>query len=106
MGLTTKKLQRLKDQGFPNLYTDNVDRWKGLLETAVSFLDRGLAVAERIRPDDLSESLHQILEVDEVFKKYTNEERLTQQYWAKDFADYIVDQVYGKEIVGRRKGAK
>ena len=101
MGLTTKRLQRLKDQGFPKLYTDFEQRWKNLLATAVSFLDKGLAKLERIRPDDVSEALHQILEVDEQFKKYVDEERLPQQYWAKDFADYIVDQVYGKEIVKR-----
>lgn len=101
MGLTTKKLQRLKDQGFPNFYTKFSGRWKKLLETAVEFLDSGLAKTERIRPDDVSEALHQILEVDEEFKKYTDEEHLPQQYWAKDFADYIVDQVYGKEIVKR-----
>jgi hypothetical protein len=101
VGLTTKKLQRLNDQNFPKLYEDNAGRWKTLLDTAVAFLDQGLAANERIRPDDLAESLHQILEVDEQFKKYVDEERLTQQYWAKDFADYIVDRIYGKEIVKR-----
>lgn len=101
MGLTTKKLQRLKDQGFPKLYTDHEKTWRALLGTAVSFLDNGLAKSERIRQDDVSEALHQILEVDEQFKKYVDEERLTQQYWARDFADYVVDQVYGKEIVKR-----
>ncbi len=101
MGLTTKKLQRLKDQEFPKLFKGHEQHWKSLLGTAVDFLDKGLAKAERIRPDDLSEALHQILEVDEEFKKYVDEHRLPQLYWAKDFADYIVDQVYGKEIVKR-----
>lgn len=101
MGLTTKKIQRLTDQAFPKLYTDFQARWKGLLETAVSFLNNGLAKSERIRPDDISDALHQILEVDEQFKKYTDNAGLHQQYWAKDFADYIVDQVYGKEIIKR-----
>jgi hypothetical protein len=94
-------MQRLNDQEFPTLFKDNSQHWKDLLATAVDFLDNGLAKTERIRPDDLSEALHQILEVDETFKGYVDENRLPQQYWAKDFADYIVDQVYGKEIVKR-----
>jgi len=101
MGLTTRKLQRLKDQGFPKLFSDHDAAWRSLLETAVAFLNEGLPKGERIRPDDVSEALHQILEVDETFKKYVDEGRLIQQYWAKDFADYIVDQVFGKEIVKR-----
>lgn len=103
MGLTTMKMQRLKDQGFPKLYVDHEAAWKVLLATAVEFLNKGLTKSERIRADDISEALRQILQVDEQFKKYVDEERLPQKYWSEDFAAYIVDQVYGKEIVKREQ---
>lgn len=104
MGLTVKKLQRLKNKGFPELYDNHAAEWEALLNNAVEFLDNALPEGERILPDDIQRTMSEMVTVHPHFKTFVEENSITQQYFSADFADYIIDRKYGGEIVQRGQG--
>lgn len=101
MGLTVRRKKRLDSKSFPDLYQKHKAQWDGMLKNAVEYLDKQLSPKEPIRPDDLQEALAEIIAGNETFVAYLDEKGISQQFWATDFCDYIVEQQFGGKPIPR-----
>jgi hypothetical protein len=101
MGLTVRKLQRLTNKGFPGLYESHQDEWNSLLNNATQFLDRTLPNDARILPDDVQRALSEVVSVNPRFRRFADQNNLTQLYWADDFTDYVIDRRYAGQAIAR-----
>jgi len=94
MSLDLKKLHKLRDKGFVNLYTDQRTRWVEMVNKAKDYAMTIVAGGERIRPGDVAGIIQHAISVDPFFEAHVKGRHLTQNYWVSHFADYILDQAY------------
>ncbi len=101
MGLTVLKTQRLSAKEFPKLWTDHRAIWTEMVANAVIFLDGTLPAHEQILADDLAGIIDEMIAVNPLFRTHTENGRLTQKYWSRDFADFIVAQIHAGPVIPR-----
>lgn len=95
------KTQRLDAKDFPNLWRDHRAIWTEMIANGVQFLDGTLPEHERIFADDLAGLIDEMIAVNPLFTAHTEGQRLTQKYWSRDFADYIVAQIHAGPVIPR-----
>lgn len=107
MALTLVKSQRLRDRGFDAFFKEHREIFKTMLDNAKRFLDETFADHEIIRQEDLAKAIADHVETEPNFKKYVDQNKYREQHWAKDFADYVVEQIANPEYTKRaQKGHK
>jgi hypothetical protein len=95
MALTALKVKDLADKGFVGLFDDHRDLWRTKAKEAYDYAKKYILPAgEPVRPDDVLPLLVPALEVNDTFRGFLEEERLTQLYWRSNFAEYILDRFW------------
>jgi hypothetical protein len=98
MGLTLYWEQRLDGVGFVDFLDENRDAWLTASRDALQYTRERFPNDSTIRRDDVAQFLVPVIEVDEIFKNHLDTNKLTQKYWAKHFADLVIDRVWDEII--------
>ncbi|HVS89145.1 MAG TPA: hypothetical protein VHF01_13120 [Candidatus Acidoferrum sp.] len=94
MSLTLEKLHRLRAKGFHTLYQEHDAKWDEMVENAKEYAKTFIGEAERVRPGDVADVLHNAIKVDPDFENHVKTKGLQQKYWVAFFADYVLEQSY------------
>ena len=94
MSLDTYKLHRLLGKGFDKLYTEHAQKWNKMVEKAVESVRACVAQGEAIKAGDVVAAVEHGIKISKEFDNHLTAKKLTQQYWVKWFAEYIVEQIY------------
>lgn len=94
MSLDTYKLHRLTGKGFEKLYSEQKDKWNKMVEKAVDSVKASVAEGEAIKAGDVVAALEHGVKISKEFENHLVSKKLTQLYWARWFAEYVVEQVY------------
>lgn len=96
MILTLETLRVLRSKGFVQLYTGREEKWREMVENATTYAKTFLTEGDRdrLRPSDIAEVLQNALKFDPHFEKHLTNRKIKEKHWVKDFADYIMDQIY------------
>lgn len=94
MSLTLYWEQRLRDAELIRFFDDNRTAWQTAARAAMQYTRSRFPPKAPIRRDDVAQFLINVIEVDENFKNHLASNRLTQKYWAKHFADLIIDRTW------------
>jgi hypothetical protein len=98
MALTEKVRKRLEGKKFDKLFMDNEKTWRELCRDARNIIKPLIAGGEPT-VDDIRSILLPLIELHEHYTKFMGENpRLTQQFWAKDFTDYVLHRVYQPKL--------
>lgn len=102
MSLDTEKVHRLKEKGFDKLYKDRAAKWKQLVTNTVEYFRNILknqGSTDTILIGDIVTIVHNIIKVDPDFEKFVEKKRLRQKYWAKDFSEYVLEQIFPQQEI-------
>src|SRR5271155_3180853 len=94
MTLDTYKLHKLSAKGFDKLYQDHKPKWDKMVLKAAEGVKACVADNENVRAGDVIATVEHGIRVSKEFDHHLSEKKLTQQYWATRFAEYIVEQNY------------
>lgn len=96
MSLTLETLRALRSKGFGDLYTRRQQKWREMVENATTYAKTFLADGDpdKLRPSDIAEVLQNALKFDPDFENHLVSRKIKEKHWVKDFADYIMDQIY------------
>lgn len=96
MSLTLYWDQRLKDAKLIRFFDNNRAAWLTAAREAMQYTRSRFPQGAPIRRDDVAQFLVNVIEVDENFKNHLASNKLTQKYWAKHFADLIIDRTWNE----------
>lgn len=94
MTLDTYKLHKLAAKEFDKLYNDHAEKWNKMVAKAAESVRACVADNETIRAGDVIATVEHGIRVSKEFDHHLVMKKLTQQYWATRFAEYIVEQNY------------
>jgi hypothetical protein len=95
MALTAAKVRDLEDKGFLDLYREHRELWDTKAREAYTYAKTLVApTGERVRPDDALPLLVPGLVLVKEFRRFLDDNRLTQKYWRDYFAEFILDRVW------------
>lgn len=106
MSLDTYKLHKLLGKGFDKLYVDQKTKWNRMAEKAVESVRASVAEGEAIKAGDVVAAVEHGIKISKEFEKHLDSKKLTQQYWVKWFAEYIVEQIYPHAEIKEMKVAE
>jgi hypothetical protein len=96
MGLTLYVEQKLIDADLTTFFDENRVTWLAAAREAIQYVRTSFPTDVTIRRDDVAQFLIHVIEVDENFKNHLDSNRLTQKYWAKHFADLVIDRTWNE----------
>lgn len=96
MGLTLYWEQKLIEAGLDTFFDDNKEKWLAAAKESIQYVRTSFPEDSAIRRDDVAQVMVHVIEVDEDFKNHLASNRLTQKYWAKHFADLVVDRTWNE----------
>jgi hypothetical protein len=94
MSLTLYWEQKLSEAELVRFFDDNRAAWLVAAREAYAYTRSRFPQGAPIRRDDVAQFIVNVIEVDEDFKNHLASNRLTQKYWAKHFADLIIDRTW------------
>jgi hypothetical protein len=94
MTLDTYKLHKLFAKGFDKLYLDHKEKWDKMVKKAAEEIKACVAENENVRAGDVIATIEHGVSISNEFDHHLSVKKLTQQYWAMRFAEYIVEQNY------------
>jgi lipoate-protein ligase A len=94
MTLDTYKLHKLVAKEFDKLYRDHRAKWNKMVQKAAESVRECVPANESIRAGDVIATVEHGIRVSREFDHHLAVKKLTQQYWAIRFAEYIVEQNY------------
>jgi hypothetical protein len=94
VSLDTYKQHKLVAVGFDKLYTEHKDKWDKMVSKSVESVRACLAEGEPVKAGDVVAATEHGIKISKEFEKHLQSKKLTQQYWAKWYAEYIVEQLY------------
>jgi hypothetical protein len=94
MSLDTHKLHKLNGKGFDKLYSDHKPKWNKMVEKAVDSVRACIAHGETIKAGDVVAALEHGIKISKEFENHLGVKKLTQQYWVRWYAEYVVEQIY------------
>jgi hypothetical protein len=94
MTLDTYKLHKLVAKGFDELYLAHKEKWDKMVKKAAEEIKACVADTETVRAGDVIATVEHGIRVSHEFDHHLTIKKLTQQYWATRFAEYIVEQNY------------
>jgi len=103
MSLTLEIEHRLKDKGFDKLYEAHTAKWVEMAGKAEEYTKSLIGGGQAVRPGDISENLQNGIKIDPDFEAHLKGRRLTQKYWVRYFADYILERIFPSNIKEEKK---
>jgi hypothetical protein len=103
MSLDTYKLHKLVGKGFDELYSDHSEKWNTMVEKASDSVAACIGKGEPIKSGDVVAAVEHGIKISKEFENHLGSKGLTQQYWAKWFAEYIVEQIYPHAVITKTK---
>lgn len=98
MALKEKTRLAIVGKGLDKLYEQHEEDWKNLANDARNLIKPRIANGNPT-VDDIKEILQPLVELHEHYLKFMDEHpRLTQQYWASYFTDYLLHRVYAPTL--------
>lgn len=94
MTLDTYKLHKLVSKDFDGLYRNHKAKWDTMVLKAAESVKACVAANEAVRAGDVIATVEHGVRVSHEFDNHLGIKKLTQQYWATRFAEYIVEQNY------------
>ena len=94
MSLDTYMLHKLVGKGFDRLYGDHAPKWNAVVEKAVEGVRACVGAGQPIKAGDVVAAVEHGIKISKEFEDHLASEKLVQLYWAKWFAEYIVEQIY------------
>jgi len=94
VSLDTYKLHKLIGKGFDVLYADHKDKWNKMVGKAVDSVRACVGENEAIKAGDVVAAVQHGIKISKEFEDHLGGKKLTQQYWAGWFAEYVVEQIY------------
>lgn len=94
MSLDTYKLHKLQGKGFDQLYSDHVPKWTEMVNKTADGVWACVGNADSIKVGDVVSSLAHGIKISGEFENHLAIQKLTQQYWAQWFAEYVVEKIY------------
>lgn len=94
MSLDTHKLHKLTGKGFHDLYSAHKVKWNKMVKKAVESVRECIAPGERVKAGDVVAALEHGVKISKEFENHLGVKKLTQQYWVRWFAEYVVEQIY------------
>ncbi len=104
MALTLEAEQRMEAVGMIAFYNANAASWLAVVKETKEFVTRNFPEGSLIRRDDVAKALIPVLEVNEDFQDFRNEQKLRPKYWIRDFADLLVDRSWDRLSGGNEDG--
>jgi hypothetical protein len=77
-------------------FDHNQAAWVAAAKEAYGYVKGSFPADSTIRRDDVAQFLIHVIEVDEDFKNHLDTNRLKQKYWAKFFADLVIDRTWNE----------
>jgi hypothetical protein len=91
MALNQVKIQKLKNEGYIELYEKNKEFWDDLTKKACAYaVSNMLPVGEVIRPDDITDFLVPVVRMQSLFTKHSQKKKSVPQYVCGWFCDFII----------------
>jgi hypothetical protein len=94
MSLDTYWLHRLTGKGFDKLYADHKEKWKKVVGKSVESVRACIGEGPPIKSGDVVAATEHGIKISKEFEKHLESKKLTQQFWVRQFAEYIVEQIY------------
>jgi len=94
MGLTLEGEQRLNAAGVVDHFDANEAAWVATITETYQFVASNFPNGARIRKDDIAKAMLPIVEVNEDYQDFRNENKLRAKYWNSLFADLVVDRTW------------
>lgn len=94
MSLTVERLHKLRGKGFEELYNNDEERWKEMVENAKTYAKTCVGEGDKIRPGDVAEIIQSAIKIDKKFEDHVKNKGLQQKYWVAWFADYVMDRAF------------
>lgn len=94
MALTLEAEQRLDAVGLVDFYRRDEETWLEVVRDTLEFVQRRFPDGSAIRRDDVAKALVPIIEVNEDFQAFRDEEKLRPKYWNTYFADLLIDRTW------------
>jgi len=106
MALNQEKIQKLKIEGFIELYNKNKSFWDALAKEACAYARTNmLPVGEMLRPDDITEFLAPVVRMQKLYTKHSQRKRTTPKYICVWFSEYIIDRYFREHKLRIKRGA-
>ncbi len=104
MALTEVVRLRLEGKEFDRLYADHENDWTALAERARVLIAAQVGRGHNPTVDDIKKVLLPLIEINPHLREFLTNRRkpLTQQYWIRDFTDYVLHRVYQPQLRRRR----
>jgi hypothetical protein len=96
MSLTLYWEKRLREADLVRFFDDNRAAWLTAAREAYQYAKTSFPQDSLIRRDDAAQFLVDVIEVDDTFKNHLATNRLRQRYWAKHFADLVIDRTWNE----------
>lgn len=93
MALTLEKAQRLERVGLAGYFSRHETAWTATAKDAYDYIKKGFA-GQPVRPDDVVPPLISVAEIDSNLRTFLAEKKLSQKYWIKDFAEFVLDRTW------------
>ena len=103
MSLDTFKQHRLIGKGFDELYKNHSKKWNAMVEKAVEEVRTCIEPKEAVKAGDVVASVEHGIKISKEFEAHLDTKKLIQQYWARWFAEYIVEQIYPHAEIKEKK---
>jgi allophanate hydrolase subunit 2 len=94
MSIDTDKLHKLKGKGFFELYSLNPAKWKEMVDNAATYAKSCVGEGEAVKDGDVISVVENAIKISKDFENHLTKKKLTQKYWIRWFAEYIVDIIY------------
>jgi hypothetical protein len=104
VSLDTYKQHKLLGMAFDKLYTEHKAKWDKMVEKSVESVRACIAENEAIKAGDVVAAVEHGIKISKEFEKHLQTNKLTQQYWVKWYAEYIVEQIYPHAEIKEIKG--
>lgn len=107
MALNQVKIQKLKNEGFVDLYEKNKPFFDALTKRACAYARTDmLPVGEILRPDDITEFLSPVVEMQEPYKKHCQKKKSMPKYVRVWFSEFIIDRYFREHKLKMKGGRK
>jgi hypothetical protein len=94
MSVDTYKLHKLEGKEFDKLYANHNGKWNTMVLKAAESVQTCVGDGQPIKAGDVVAAVEHGIKISKEFEDHLATNRLTQQYWSKWFAEYIVEQRY------------
>lgn len=96
MGLTLESEQRLEAAGVIQHFDQNRAAWLATITETYQFVEANFPNGAMIRKDDIAKAMIPIVEVNEAYQDFRNEQKLRAKFWNTLFADLVVDRTWNQ----------